>query len=148
VQKEADQMRSLSRWLWVVQWHLALVFLFAGASKLHMPVEALQKLPMPVPFMRFIGVCEVAGALGLILPGLLKIRQWLTPLAACGLVTIMVGAVWVSVASKGPVGGVVPFIVGLMSAFVAYGRTRRGPVPAQQPIGGSEGSAREREATT
>src|SRR5436190_21902050 len=80
--------------LWVVQALLALVFLFAGGAKLLMPAEELMKGPVtvPVPFLRFIGVCEVLGAFGLILPGLFKIRQELTSLAASGLVIIMIGA--------------------------------------------------------
>ena len=73
--------------LWIVQGVLALLFLFAGVTKLVMPIEEMTKqmpvpLPMPGVFLRFIGVAEIAGALGLILPGLLRIRPGLTPLAA------------------------------------------------------------------
>ncbi len=73
--------------LWVVQGLLAALFLFAGVMKLVLPIEAMT-LPVALPggFLRFIGVVEVAGALGLILPGALRIRTGLTPLAAAGLV--------------------------------------------------------------
>jgi hypothetical protein len=73
--------------LWVVQGLLALLFLWAGGIKLVLPLEELTG-PVPIPglFLRFIGVAEVLGALGLILPGLLRIRPGLTPLAATGLV--------------------------------------------------------------
>ncbi|MEK6302371.1 MAG: DoxX family protein [Acidobacteriota bacterium] len=80
--------------LWIVQVLLALLFLFSGGAKLVLSPEELLKGPvvLPVLFLRFIGVCEVLGALGLILPGLLRIRPGLTPLAAAGLVIIMIGA--------------------------------------------------------
>src|SRR5581483_5277255 len=73
--------------LWVAQGLLALLFLFAGTMKLILPIEEMTaQLPLPGLFLRFIGVCEVLGALGLILPGLLRIRPRLTALAAAGLV--------------------------------------------------------------
>ena len=58
-----------------------------------MPIEEMTKeIAMPGGFLRFIGVVEVLGAIGLILPWLLRIRPNLTPLAAAGLVIIMIGA--------------------------------------------------------
>src|SRR5437867_1639669 len=79
--------------LWVVQGLLAALFLFAGGMKLVAPAAMLQgPVPLPELFIRFIGVAEVSGALGLILPGLLRIRPSLTLFAAVGLVTIMSGA--------------------------------------------------------
>ena len=79
--------------LWIVQGLLALLFLFAGGMKLVLPIEALtEQMPLPGLFVRFIGVAEVLGGIGLILPGLLRIRPGLTPLAAVGLVIIMIGA--------------------------------------------------------
>src|SRR2546430_7816965 len=79
--------------LWIVRGLLALLFLFAGGVKLVLPLEELTKqMPLPGLFVRFIGVAEVLGAIGLILPGLLRIRPGLTPLAAAGLVIIMIGA--------------------------------------------------------
>lgn len=78
--------------LWIVQGLLAIVFLFSGGMKLVLPIEAMtRQMPLPGLFLRFIGVAEVLGAIGLILPGLLRIRQGLTPLAAAGLVIIMIG---------------------------------------------------------
>ena len=110
--------------LWAVQGLLALVFLFAGGMKLVLPIEEMtQQMEMPGWFLRFIGVCEVLGALGLILPGLTRIRPGLTPLAAVGLVIIMVGATALTLAID-PAGAVVPFVVGLLAASVAYGRHR------------------------
>jgi hypothetical protein len=109
--------------LWAIQILLALVFLFAGGMKLALPIEALKgPVPLPGAFLRFIGVCEVLGALGLILPGLLRVRIGLTPLAAGGLVIIMVGATTVTLIG-GLVGpAAVPVIVGGLAAFVASAR--------------------------
>ena len=82
------------RALWIIQGLLALLFLFAGGTKLVLPVaEMTKQMPMlSGSFLRFVGVCEVLGGIGLILPGLLRTRQWLTPLAAACLVVIMIGA--------------------------------------------------------
>ena len=79
--------------LWTVQTLLAALFLFAGAMKLVLPIEMMAgPVPLPGLFLRFIGVAEVAGGLGLVLPWLLKIRPVLTPVAAAALVVIMIGA--------------------------------------------------------
>lgn len=114
--------------LWVIQILLALLFLFAGGTKLVLPLETLQQagspnqVQLPGLFIRFIGVCEVLGGLGLVLPGLLRIRQGLTALAATGLAIIMIGAVIISIAADGIAAGIAPLVVGLLCAFVAYGR--------------------------
>ncbi|MFL6286394.1 MAG: DoxX family protein [Pyrinomonadaceae bacterium] len=126
--------------LWIVQVLLALLFLFAGGTKLVIPPDVLAKMgspnqiPLPGMFVRFIGVCEVLGALGLILPGLLRIKPWLTPLAAAGLVVIMIGATVLTVAADGVAAGVVTLVVGLLAAFVAYGRWRLAPHPARREM--------------
>ena len=119
--------------LWTVQTLLALLFLFAGAMKFIMPIEAMTKqIPFPAAFLYFIGVCEIAGAFGLILPSLLRIRPQLTPLAAAGLVIIMGGATGVTIA-LGPVApAAMPFLVGVLAAFVFYGRSRVAPIRARE----------------
>jgi hypothetical protein len=120
--------------LWIVQGLLAALFLFAGGMKLVLPLDALTaQMPLPGLFMRFIGVAEVFGAIGLILPGLLRIRPRLTSLAAAGLVIIMIGATVLTLAG-GDVGLVlIPLVVGLLSAFVAYGRWRLAPHRGSSP---------------
>jgi uncharacterized membrane protein YphA (DoxX/SURF4 family) len=113
-----------SRTLWVAQAVVAAVFLFAGVSKLVSPADTLaEQSDLPVWFMRFIGACETLGALGLILP-VLRIRRELTPLAAAGLVIIMVGAVATTVVTMGVTPAAMPFIVGLVCAFIASSRAR------------------------
>ena len=114
--------------LWIVQGLLAAVFLFAGGVKLVMPIAELEKQAgMPGWFLRFIAVAEVLGALGLILPGLLRIRPGFTPLAATGLVIIMLGATAVTLAGGAIAPALIPLVVGLLAAFVAYGRWRLAP---------------------
>ena len=115
--------------LWIIQVLLALVFLFGGGVKLVLPVaEMTKQLAMPGLFLRFLGVVEVLGGLGLILPGLFRIKTWLTPLAAAGLVIIMIGATVISL-RIGPVGpALFPLVTGLLAAFVAYGRWRLAPL--------------------
>ena len=116
--------------LWIVQVLLALLFLFAGGMKLVLPLDKLTgPIPLPGPFIRFIGVCEVLGGLGLILPSLLRIQPWLTPLAASGLVLIMIGAIVVTLAGGMLGAALLSIVVGLLAAFVAYGRWRLAPIP-------------------
>src|ERR1051326_8442913 len=114
--------------LWFVQVVLALLFLSAGGAKLVVPVEALgMPFPLPALFVHFVGVCEVLGALGLILPGVLRVRTQFTPLAALGLVTIMFGAAMFTPPDQ-PQLVVVPVSIGLLAACVAYGRWRMAPL--------------------
>ncbi len=117
--------------LWIVQGLLALTFLYAGGTKWVMSIQemtALMPLPLPGWFLRFIGVAELLGALGLILPGLLRIRPGLTPLAAAGLAIIMIGATLYTVAGGQMAPALFPLVVGLVAAFVAYGRWRLAPL--------------------
>ena len=114
--------------LWVIQGLLAALFLFAGSMKLILPIEAMAgPVDLPGWFLRFIGVAEVAGAIGLIVPWLTRIQPRLTPLAAGGLVVIMAGATVIT-AVGGPAGATVPFVVGVLAATVARGRWHQLPV--------------------
>jgi hypothetical protein len=82
-------------------------------------------------FLRFIAVMELLGAAGLVLPGLFRIRQELTPLAAAGLVVIMVGATSVTLATMPAVMAILPFVTGVLAAIVAVGRRSTWPRPPQ-----------------
>lgn len=122
--------------LWIVQALLAVAFGFSGFIKATMPIAELAKqISVPVVLgagmTRFIGVAEIAGALGLVLPALTRIRPLLTPLAAAALVVVMVLAagyhVW-----QGEMSGLPPnFVLGGLAAFVAWGRYRRAPIAAR-----------------
>ena len=118
--------------LWIIQVLLAALFLFAGSVKLLLPIEEMTKqMAMPGLFLRFLGVVEVLGALGLILPGLFRIKTWLTPLAAVGLTIIMIGATVITVKIGGGATAMIPLVTGLLSAFVAYSRWRPAPLPGK-----------------
>lgn len=120
--------------LWILQVLLALEFLFAGGMKLWLPVDVLQSMGPPSQimfpgwFLKFIGLCEVLGAFGLILPGLFRRQQYLTTLAAVGLTIIMIGAFVVTVMGPGFKFAILPLVVGLLAALVAYGRWKVRPL--------------------
>jgi uncharacterized membrane protein YphA (DoxX/SURF4 family) len=125
-----------NRTLWILQALLAAVFLLAGGMKLLTPADALAAMiPLPTLFVRFIGTCELLGAVGLILPWLLGIRRELTPLAAAGLVIIMSGAVILSPSMTGGdlSSSVLPLVLGVLAACVARGRATSRREPARQP---------------
>ena len=126
--------RGLHVTLWMAQLLLALAFGMAGSLKLTQPIAKLAaQMPwtpdVPLLLVRFIGLAEAAGALGLILPAATRIRPRLTPLAALGLATIMVLAAAFHI-SRGEF-KVLPLhaVLGGLAAFVAWGRLTRAPVP-------------------
>lgn len=113
--------------LWLVQILLALLFLFAGVSKFLMPADELAKgLPpyLSLGFIYFIGICEILGGIGLVVPWLTQIKPWLTPLAAWLLLIIMIGAV---VVSPFDAKVLIPAVAGLLLIFVASGRKSSAP---------------------
>ncbi len=115
----------MNRALWIVQWLLALIFLFAGVMKFVIPVaEMTKQVPLPGWFLHFIGAAEIAGAVALVLPGLLRIRPGLTPVAAACLAVIMIGAVVLTIETGGVAQAIFPFVVLLLVSFVGKGRRR------------------------
>lgn len=120
--------------LWVAQLLLALVFGAAGVMKLFQPIEALGAMMTwvtvtPDLLVRFIGLVELAGALGMILPALTRILPFLTPLAALGFAIIQVLAIVVH-ASLGETAMSLPMNLVLLalSLFVVWGRARKAPI--------------------
>jgi uncharacterized membrane protein len=126
----ASSAKTANRLLWTAQSLTALLFLFAGFMKFILPAEKMQQGPisLPIAFLHFIGVCECLGALGLVLPGVLRIRTWLTPVAAGGLTLIMIGASSLSLVAMGGSAGIFPAVVGIVTAWIAYGRSRVAPL--------------------
>ena len=119
--------------LWVAQVLLALAFLSAGVMKLFTPIDELvQKMPwaadMPVALVRFIGASELAGGLGMILPAATRIRPVLTPIAAIGLITVMVLAMGFHLTRAEPQALPVNLALGGLAAFVAWGRLKKAPI--------------------
>src|SRR5580692_6355146 len=126
--------------LWVVQILLAVVFLMTGAMKAFTPLsevaQTMRWVPdVPAGLVRFIGLAELAGALGLILPSATKIQPKLTPIAAAGLaVVVLLGAILHFTRGEGALTPL-NFILAGMAAFVAWGRTRNAPISARMTQG-------------
>jgi putative oxidoreductase len=117
--------------LWVSQVILAGMFAMAGAMKTNPTPEvakAIAAAGFPEALVRFIGISELAGALGLILPAATRIKPGLTPLSAAGLVIIMVLATALHI-SRGELQSL-PVTLGLggLALFVAWGRYKKVPV--------------------
>ena len=114
--------------LWTVQSLLALLFLGSGIAKSVMSKKRLLATgqtgaaAMPLGFVRFIAICELLGAVGLVAPRTSGIYPELTPLAAGGLALIMLGAALVhyQIHEFKPI--VFNGILFLLCIFVAYGR--------------------------
>ena len=125
--------RALNWSLWGVQILLALLYGAAGFMKNTQPIAALAQAmiwpgDVPTALVRFVGVSELAGALGLILPALTRIAPRLTPLAAAGLLLIQFLAIGFHI-SRGEL-GVLPFnvVLALLAAFVIWGRLVKAPI--------------------
>ncbi len=113
--------------LWVIQGLLAVAFLGAGASKLSQPKEKLLKNMAWVedfsqPAVRLIGTAEALGAIGVVVPALTGIVPWLTPLAALGLVLLMVGAALTHLRRKEYSNIAINAALLVLATLVAYGR--------------------------
>jgi hypothetical protein len=136
--------RTLHVALWIVQVILAVMFGLAGGMKAAMPLDALaQSLPwvadVPGALVRFIGFSEAAGALGLLVPSLARVRPWLTPLAGLGLSIVMILATAFHL-QRGEVSNsaLTASLAGL-AAFVAWGRLRWAPIEPRAPHSRSQG---------
>lgn len=118
--------------LWVVQGILAFAFLFAGFTKLATPIEDMAQDGMSFVnhvssgVVRFIGLAEMLGALGLILPAALRIRPSLTAYAAGGLAIIMASAtIYHLIQGEMFMHTAILF---LLTAFVSWGRLKKAPI--------------------
>jgi len=126
----------MSVFLWILQSLLAIIFLMAGGMKLLMPLEQLVSNGMafvedtPWWLVRFIGLAEIAGALGLILPAATKIKPRLTPLASASLTVVMFLAVCTHLVRAEYMMLGAPILLGLLAAFVAWGRWSHSPINA------------------
>jgi uncharacterized membrane protein YphA (DoxX/SURF4 family) len=117
--------RKLNVLLWIVQVLLAMLFMFAGVMKFIIPVaEMTKQIAMPGWFLHFIGLAEILGSIGLVLPEILRIRTDLTPLAAAALVIIMIGATAVNLKTGQRGAALTTVVIGLLLAVVVYNRWR------------------------
>ena len=127
--------KALGISLWTAQILLAVLFGMSGVMKSFMPIPALvahginYALDLPLWLLRFIGVTELSGAIGILLPALTRIRPRLTPLAALGFTAIQVLAICFH-ASRGELARALPLNLVLLSLslFVLWGRGNRLPI--------------------
>ena len=122
--------------IWVVQVLLAVFFILFGFMKAFLPIDSIADqmsfvLDVPEALVRFIGVAEIAGALGLILPAITRILPWLTIAAAGGLGTIMILAFIFGVSRDEIPNAVINIVVLALLAFIAYGRWKLVPISAR-----------------
>ena len=119
--------------LWIVQVLLAFSFGISGVMKSTMPIAELAKnIPwtpeVPVALVRFIGVAELAGAAGLILPAVTRILPGLTALAGAGLTVVMILATGFNLNRGKPAEAGATVVLAALAAFVAWGRYKKAPI--------------------
>ena len=133
MKQQQQRSKALHITLWIAQVILAAMFLMSGFMKVAQPIDKLsQMLPWAAQvseaLVRFIGIAEVLGAVGLILPSLLRIQPKLTPIAAVGLALVMLFAVAFHI-SRGETPGIgMNFILIAIAAFIAWGRFKKAPI--------------------
>lgn len=134
-----SSQRRLRAALWTVQVLLATAFFFAAVAKLAMPLSELVASmawvgAVPPGIVRFIGLSELAGAVGLVLPAALRIRPRVTGYAAEGLAMVMVLATLFHLARAEYSALFVTIGLGSLAAFVAWGRLIKAPVEPRPPL--------------
>lgn len=122
--------------LWVLQIILAAMFAMAGFTKATTPFNELATMmpwtaDVPSLMVRFIGMAEILGSVGLLLPALLRIRPVLTPVAAAGLVLVMILAALFHITRGEFAATGLNFLFAALSALVAWGRFKKVPVAAR-----------------
>lgn len=128
-----NSAKVLNAALWAAQALLAIVFLVTGAGKSFLPMEKLYEL---IPWtkdvnslhVRLIGLSEIIGSIGLILPSLLRIKPQLTPIAAAGIAVIMLLAIIfnISIGETSKIG--LNVVLFFMAVFVAWGRFKKSAI--------------------
>lgn len=124
---------ALNSLLWIVQGLLAAMFLLTGFLKLTLPIEKLPAMmpwaaDAPLALVRFVGIAELLGGLGLVLPALLRIKPILTAWAATGIATIMVLSIPVHILRGETSSLGLSIMLLLMAVFVAWGRFKKAPI--------------------
>jgi len=122
--------------LWVVQVLLAVVFIAHGLLLLMPPPDIAAQMVMSLPraFWVFLGVAEIAAAIGLTLPGLTRVMPWLVSWAAAGIMIVMISATGYHIVRGEISSAAVTFVLLLMATFVAYMRLRVMPIAARRSL--------------
>jgi uncharacterized membrane protein YphA (DoxX/SURF4 family) len=137
VSRSAATGRGLRIALWSAQIVLAIVFALAGGTKLSTSAAELTKMApgFPLALLRFIGIAELAGVIGIILPALTRIAPALTPIASSGFVIVMASAGVLHLV-RGQFGELaVVIVLGALAYFVAWGRFKRAPIARRERHG-------------
>ena len=133
MKQQSNRPKALHIILWVAQIVLGGMFIMAGVMKSTQPIIDLSKsVPwtanVPLALVRFIGVSELLGGIGLVLPCRVRIKPILTTIAAIGILLIMVFAmVYHIVNGETNVIGI-NIAFGLVAAFIAWGRLKKAPI--------------------
>src|SRR4051812_4780662 len=122
--------------LWVLQVLLALAFLAHGLMFLFPPASLLAAMNATIPpwFRLFLGVAEVAAAIGLTVPGITRIKPWLVPAAAAGLMIVMIGAIILHFSRGETSSAITTIILLVLLTFVAYQRWKVRPIPTRTAV--------------
>lgn len=114
--------------LWIAQGMLAIAFFYSGLNKsIYSEKQLIAKgqtgvVNLSTPFIRFIGITEIAGAIGVIVPWLLNIMPVLTPVSAIGFCVIMIPAAVIHTRLKEPKNVATNVFLFALSVFVIWGR--------------------------
>jgi putative oxidoreductase len=135
--------KALNIALWIVQGLTAALMLMSAFMKIATPIPELSAKwkwtgELPQQVVRMLGIVDLLGGIGIILPAILKIKPGLTPLAAVGVVLLMISATVFHI-SRGE-SSVIAFniILMLFASFIAWGRYKKLPIlPRQQTIPGT-----------
>lgn len=131
--EKKNSLKGMHISLWVVQVLLAVMFLMSGIMKATMPIEKLSAMmpwtgSVPSAMVRFIGIAELLGGIGLLLPSLLRIKPQLTVWAAVGLVTILLLSIPFHISrDETPMIGMNAMFM-LLAVFVVWGRWKKAPI--------------------
>jgi putative oxidoreductase len=130
---EAAHVKTLNMVLWCMQAFLFVAFGALGLMKLTMPIETLANImswPGSVPewLVRAIGAAELAGAMGVFLPALVRMQAWITPYAAMGLATVMICAVGYHIMLFQGAMLIPSIALGVIAGYVAWGRDKAAPL--------------------
>ena len=123
--------------LWILQVLLAIAFFAHGAMFLFPPASIAEQMNASLPrwFQLFLGIAEIAAAIGLTVPGVTRIKPRLVPLAAAGIIIVMIGATIFHLSRSEWSSSLITFVLLLMATFVAYMRWRIRPIPQRGVAG-------------
>lgn len=133
---EQKSLKAINITLWIAQVLLAATFIWGGSMKLFQPIEKLFAMwpwtgQIPAALVKLTGIIDLSGAVGLILPSLLRTQPKLTPITAIGVIALMICAsIFHIVRGEASVIGVNIFLA-VIAAFVAWGRFKKVPITSE-----------------